>query len=224
MAAKKSPRRVPADFNLDNILAQLPQAQLPQAQLPHTQQYATNVSGGAKSSTSKAAGKAAGLSKNYVEVPKNVMKSIPPGTYIRYRTATGELKPGGGRVKSFDDENMTLSNYNYSTKKYFVWKVDYSDISKIYKYIKPTDSQTEQVQPSQVQPNQVQLIQVHTEPEYKTAEDQLLNEIGTKMLFNDTELMQQKINNLETELQRIDADLKKVFLLVKRLYKHLNLS
>lgn len=207
-------------FALDEVLEQLPQTSN-SLYRPKTK-TGKSISGGSQ----------AKLSDKYVEVKKNQLSSVPIGTYLRYIDSDGNLKPGGGKLKSIGEnaegENVvTLNNFNMSTKKYYVWSVKLTDISKIYRYVKDSQelkeskeakernsiqSTVRQKNVSDSTPNQDQ------EPEPETVEEQILSQLGNKMLFNDNELLKQKVDSLELEVHRIDTDLKKIFMLVKRIH------
>lgn len=211
-------------FALDEVLEQLPQTS--------NSLYRPKT----KTGKSISSGSQVKLSDKYVEVKKNQLSSVPIGTYLRYIDSDGNLKPGGGKLKSVGEnaegENVvTLNNFNMSTKKYYVWSVKLTDISKIYRYVKDSQelkeskeakernsiqSTVKQKNVSDPRPNQDQ--EPEPEPEPETAEEQILSQLGNKMLFNDNELLKQKVDSLELEVHRIDTDLKKIFMLVKRIH------
>ncbi len=200
-------------FDLDAIIDQLPTATG-----VNLNARKPNKSGGATKATAK-------LSKNYVEVNKSKLGELPTDTYLRYIDMEGNLKPGGGKFKSIgqNDEGepiLHLSNFNLSTKKYYLWNVKLSEISKIYRYVKDGDSRElpatqNTTTPAPNKPD-VSNLQDDKPP---TEEDKILLQLGDKMLFSDNELLKQKVDAMDVDLQRIDADLKKIFTLVKRLYK-----
>ena len=118
-------------FALDEVLERLPQNNVIKSKSRPT-------TGGAQ----------AKLSSNYIEVKKNKLSEVPTGTYMRYFDSEGNLKPGGGKFKSVGqnaegESIVTLGNFNASTKKYYVWTVKLADISKIYKYVKDTTTNTD---------------------------------------------------------------------------------
>lgn len=195
-------------FALDEVLERLPQ---------------NNVIKSKSQPTTR--GAQAKLSSNYVEVKKDKLSEVPTGTYMRYFDSEGNLKPGGGKFKSVGqnaegESIITLGNFNASTKKYYVWTVKFADISKIYKYVKDGESDKTTTKPQSTAQNpsarSEESKEIIKKPE--TEEEQIISQIGNKMLFNDNELLKQKIDSLELEVQRIDTDLKKIFLLVKRVY------
>lgn len=191
-------------FALDEVLERLPQNNVIKSKFRAT--------GGAQ----------AKLSNNYIEVKKNKLSEVPAGTYMRYFDSEGNLKPGGGKFKSVGqnaegESIVTLGNFNSSTKKYYVWTVKLADISKIYKYVKDTTTNTNKTTLAQTSSaRSEESKEIIKKPE--TEEEQIMSQIGNKMLFNDNELLKQKIDSLELEVQRIDTDLKKIFVLVKRIH------
>lgn len=194
-------------FALDEVLERLPQNNVIKYK-PNNKSH--SATGGAQ----------AKLSSNYIEVKKNKLSEVPTGTYMRYFDSDGNLKPGGGKFKSVGqnaegESIVTLGNFNASTKKYYVWTVKLADISKIYKYVK--DSDTNESTPAQTSTVRTEEHK-ETIKKPETEEEQIISQIGNKMLFNDNELLKQKIDSLELEVQRIDTDLKKIFVLVKRVY------
>lgn len=172
------------------------------------------ISGGASQKSKKSAKPTAEALKNYVEIPKSALADNI-GAYIRYLEPDGNLKPGGGKIKAVDDADVTLSNFQFATKKFFVWKVPLTGISKVYKHMKDAKETKDTKETTHT-------VQTIPAEEHKSVEDQIMSAIGTKVLFNDTDMLHQKISKLENDMQRIDEDLKKVFILVKRLYKGMN--
>ncbi len=172
--------------------------------------------------------KASNVLDNYTEVPKAKIGEIPVGTYVRYADLDGTLKPGGGKLKSLGVnaegvQVMNLGNYNMGTKKYYAWSVKLPEISVVYKNNKSAETHSTPVQSTMQSSNtgqsSIAIEKTHEPEKILTEEDQIMNQIGSKMLFNDTDMLKQKIDMLEAEVQRIDGDMKKIYILVKRLYK-----
>ena len=189
-------------FALDEVLERLPQNNV--IKHKHKNKYRSTTGGDQTK-----------LSSNYIEVKKNKLSEVPVGTYMRYFDSNGNLKPGGGKFKSIGqnaegESVVTLNNFNSSTKKYYMWTVKFADISKIYRYVK--DGESVETTPARPEEHKETIKKPETE------EEQIISQIGNKMLFNDNELLKQKVDSLELEIQRIDTDLKKIFLLVKRVY------
>ncbi len=201
-------------FSLDNILADLPG------------KNSSDISGGlVKKNVSTS------LSDNYIEIDKNALTDVATGTYVRYYDGNGVLKPGGGKIKNIlhnsdGDKVLVLTNYNVANKRLFVWNVPFSNISKIFKHTgKNKKVKAKPGAKNEQRAPQKQNIDLPEEPEQSvdneppvSLEDDILNQIGGKMLFNDGEMLRQKVDALENDLKRMDSDLKKLFVLVKRLY------
>lgn len=200
-------------FDLDTVLSNLP--------VPKQTNF-TDLSQQSKSK--KHSANSNKLSSNYVEIKKSNLNSIPIGTYLRYFDADGNLKPGGGKLKSLGqnaegESIITFGNFNASTKKYYVWNVKLTDVSKIYKYVKEAGQNSAKGEPGQSQPSQSQPSQFQQQfKPIQTEEEKIISQLGDKMLFNDTDSLKQKIDSLEIEIQRISTDLKKIFILVQRLH------
>lgn len=52
-------------------------------------------------------------------------------------------------------------------------------------------------------------------------EDEILNKLGNKLLFEEGDVLKQKVENIESEVFRLNEEMKKMFILVKRLYRML---
>ena len=175
---------------------------------------------------------------NYIEISKDKLAELPRDTYIRYIDNNGITKPGGGKFQAIGQNNIgepaiNLARYDALSKRFFTWSVKLSEISKIYKYIKtkptevnssnsnaPTNAQFNMYPPIANVPFSTTNLHSIQEPKtYTSEEDKIISQLGDKMLFNDSELIKQKVDLLEVEVHRIDEDLKKVFVLVKRIYK-----
>jgi hypothetical protein len=201
-------------FNLDVILSDLPTNAPQYTSRPSGQ---TAVTGGANE-----------LSDKYIEVSKDKIKDIPVDTYIRYKDADGNLKPGGGRIKEIlsnpkGEDVMKLLVFNAKIRKYYPYLVNLDKVSKIYRYVK--DNDTTAVVKKQTAPKK-NVSQVSkskddssfSESEPISEEEHILNQLGDKMLFNDNELLKQKISILEAEVDKLINDQKKLFIFVKRLH------
>ncbi len=201
-------------FDLDKIIDKLPTASG-----GNLNARKPGKSGGANKATAK-------LSKNYVEVNKANLGELSTDTYLRYIDTEGNLKPGGGKFRSLGQNNdgepiLNLSNFNVSTKKYYLWNVKLNEISKIFRYVKDGDShEMPSVQSKQsTSTANTANTDIPNTPTLTTEEDQIISQLGNKMLFSDNDMLKQKVDAMEVSIERLDADLKKVFTLVKRLYK-----
>jgi hypothetical protein len=55
--------------------------------------------------------------------------------------------------------------------------------------------------------------------EKKTQQDILMSKLGDKLLFDDNDSIKNRLDGLEVKTQRLEDDLKKVFLLVKKIHE-----
>jgi hypothetical protein len=200
--ANKTKENAP-QFDLDKILSSLP-----------VNNNDNLVQSSNKSSVSGGAAKTNTLSDKYVEVSLDNIGDLPVGTYIRYKDADGNLKPGGGRVKELVSDKggapaIKLYSYNGRLKKSFVWTVKVGNISHLYRYVR---DETAQLLKS------VTKTTPSLNNELKSGESDILDQLGNKMLFNDNEMLKQKIDTLEAEVAKLSADQKKMFMVIKRLH------
>ncbi len=204
-------------FNLDAIIRALPENIEPEIIDNEPKQAPESKATKKKTSAKNTAYE---LSDRYVEIPKSALPDLPVDTYIKYRDSDGNLKPMGGKYKelytsSSGEQIIRLVRYNKYTKKSFVWTVKIPKISKIYKYVDD---------PSSAKPKSYIDEPRETEPrkdEPQTEEDKILNQLGNKMLFNDNDMLKQKIDTLEAEVAKLAADQKKMFTVIKRMYTNM---
>lgn len=210
-----------SNFNLDDIISKLPDEG---AKKP-------GISFGGQATTPGE------LSSSYVEVKKSDVTSLPKETYVRYADASGVLKPGGGKIKSIEhtpdgDVMVKIGKYNVSTKKYFMWSFKLSEVSKVYRFVPPATSTTKQnagvsssssnnsFTPGAYNSNSSMPSVSPGQPiPPSTEEDRIINQLGDKMLFDDAEMLTQRLNMVEASVQKLEEDLKKIFILVKRIYR-----
>jgi len=210
----KSTPIIKPSFNLDNILSDLPDGQ----------PVFNGGVGKNKNTPQKSSSASNALSNKYAEVRKSDLSTIPIDTYIRYSDLSGNLKPGGGKIKSTEalpdgDVLIKLGKYNMSSKKFYMWSVKLSEISKIYRYTAAEPSASNLSNYSTPTPSTSNLSTSNPSASRpKTEEEQIINRLGDKMLFDDNEMLNQRITNLEAGIQKLDDDVKKIFMLVKRLY------
>ena len=190
-------------FDLDKILGSLPDGRTGGAQ--RTSELSEKSTNNKKSKSS--------LSNKYVEIPKSSLSSLPSNTYVRYKDLDGDLKPGGGILREVvgKDNNQMIRLYRYDkvAKKHFNWLVKLNEISKIYKYVRDEDNNAA--------PSTIQEPQKVDSP--KSEEENILNQLGNKMLFNDNDILKQKVDLLEAEITKLATDQKKMLSIIKRLYQ-----
>ena len=208
--SKKSKAKVNESvFDLDVIINGLPKA---------------GVFGGApsvKKSAPVVNGQTKPIDETYTEFDVSEITSIPLNTYIRFNDLEGNLKPGGGNIKGFtladNDLIVTIGSRNPSTNKYYTRSVKTSELSKVFAKNLGKSGTKPIIKQVNKPVNKPAILDTSDVPE--THEEQILSQLGNKLLFDDAEMLRQKIDNLDAEVKRIDVDLKKIFVLVKRLYK-----
>jgi hypothetical protein len=151
--------------------------------------------------------------KNYTEVSKDMWSRLEPGTYIRYIKLDGTLK-SGGRIKSIeqsDNGSLSISIQKFRGKLHpLLWKVNSNSISKIYKL------KNERITNGGVE--QQGSLQSQTQMQPQPQSNTLLDQLGDKFLFDDKDILRKKIEMLESKVNKLDQDLKNLFLFVKKMY------
>jgi hypothetical protein len=165
------------------------------------------------------------LSK-YTEVDKSQWMTLPSNTYIRYIDTEGAWRPGG-RVKSIkadtDGNAFVVGKYNMFLKKFTMWNIKFANVTKLYRMIE-ADKSTPKPATNPVGPP---VTVVHSEAmggaahKPETTEDQILGQLGNKILFEDGDMLRHKVEALESEIQRMGDDQKNLLTLIKRLYNRL---
>ncbi len=184
---------------------------------------------------------------NYIEISKSDLSNLPKGAYLRYVDINNVVKPGGKLNAITTTLNgeilLKFGKYNVASRKYFAWSVRTSQIGKIYKYNVALEEKKVPIQPRQVSvgvkpSNSVGPIQggvtdvsmhgvvsttesVHSSQSRTiNPEDQFLNQLGGKILLdNGVDELKTRVSAIETAIEKLDSDLKKLFILVKRIYK-----
>jgi len=194
----------PNMFNLDKIIQELPEPD-----------YTSDIEVPKKPKKTSGSSE---LNSKYEEVPLTDISEILPGTSIKYKDSEGKIQTAG----KFDSVNGDVCNFNFflATKRIYVpKKVKIADMKKIFKYL-PTEGklpgETIKKKDSESQADTKSQASVKTT---RNTQEDILSQIGNKVLFNDTELMNQRIIKLEADVEKIHSDMKKMFTLIKRLYK-----
>jgi len=206
-------------YNLDEIIPQLNTAYTGSTNYAGNNEYTGNnnyTGGSEKKEKTNKTGTAQHMNmENYVEVPKTSWSQLPKDTYVRYIDKDGKVR-AGGKVKSINLDNgetvMSLGKYNVSLKKFFMWKVKFRNISKLYKY-----NNTNTTDPVQ------QIVQKSEKKEYETDEDNIMNQLGNKLLFEEGDLLKQEIESVKGDIKRLDENMIELFGMIKKLYKKLGL-
>jgi hypothetical protein len=183
---------------------------------------------------------------NYMEISKSEISNLPKGAYLRYVDINNVVKPGGklnAITTALDGEVLLkFGKYNVASRKYFAWSVRTGQISKLYKYITSLEEKKVPIQPrsdksavstsnvvsvggaaASTAPNPTPSHDYNTEqarPHIVNPEDQFLNQLGGKILLdNGVDELKSRVSAIETAIEKLDSDLKKLFILVKRIYK-----
>ena len=162
--------------------------------------------------------------RTYVELSKPSWSNIEYSSFLRYINDKGVLKAGGKLFKTTTDPTCNIifhfHRYNYGSGKNIVWSINSKNISRLYKYIRPDKNKKVKGgdQSSNQSTNQSSNQLVSQKNNSNTNED-LLEQIGEKLLSNDNSTIINRLDSLELRTQRVEQDLKKVFLLVKRIYE-----
>jgi hypothetical protein len=149
--------------------------------------------------------------QSYVEIPKFSWGVIPINTYVRYITNSSQLKTGS-RVKSIEQQD----NGSYTIilrkvgqgKKTMVWSINTKKIASIYKLKEEKFTKKIKIK------NNV----VNMDANIMDAPSNVLSQLGDKLLFDDISTVTTRLDMLESRTQRVEQDLKKLFLLIKRIY------
>ena len=163
--------------------------------------------------------------QSYTEIPRTSWSTIPVKTYIRYMTNSKELKTGA-RLKSLEKEangSYTLTLRKLSRgKKTLVWSINTKKVAHIYKL------KDEKKFPKKVKTNPTAVGNVNfncnteqSAPRMRSvahdAPQNALSQLGDKLLFDDMSTVTNRLDMVETRCQRIEQDLKRLFLLVKKM-------
>lgn len=214
-----SPRPINVSFELDDIIGGLPQPTFAVAGGKPTKHSGTTQLAEITSDMD-----------SYVEINKTGWMSVPVDTYIRYTDQEGKWRPGA-RVKSIKQNTdgsyaFEVGKFNPFIKKYTKWRVPFNNIAILYKLKDDNRLNTEPRAPRII----ATTAPANISPEVTGAagdsresnEQQILGQLGNKLLFEDGEMIRHKVEGLEAELQRMNEDLKSLVTLIKRIYTRLD--
>ena len=206
------------DFNLDDIVASLPTA------------GSGEVSGGGNKTTKAAVHVAIPDDiSQYTEISKSAWLNIPTNTYIRYVDQNGKWRPGA-RLKSIRQAPdggyaFSIGKFNPGVNKFVGWKVPFSNVATLYKLKNdvgaPTKSKPAKIAVV-VPPNISPEVMLQVDNPKQSNEEQILGQLGNKLLFEDGEIIRHKVEGLEAEVHRIGEDLTALVTLIKRVYSRLD--
>lgn len=203
-------------FDLDEIVASLPQpALLPQSK-----------TGGASKKVSKESHDIPADMSSYIEINKSSWMNIPLDTYIRYIDKENKWRPGA-RVKSIkqnaDGSNsFVIGKFNPFIKKFTKWNVPFSNITTLYKLKEESNASEKKPLKLVLPPNISPEVVANVPNEKESNEEQILGQLGNKLLFEDGEIIRHKVESLEAEVQRMNDDMKSLVTLIKRIYTRLD--
>jgi hypothetical protein len=188
--------------------------------------------------------------KKYTPISKQIWRSIPLDTYIRYIDSSNLLQQGGrviGYVNNTSGEPAMLVKKQNWNRAPTIATVDINSLKGVFKFNeqsekkekkekKTTKSTTtkkpkktkKQIDADSSDDETVLGESVMGEPivgsyenprNEKTRHDDILDKLGTKLLFEEGEILKKKVENLECEVSRLNEESKKIVVVVNRLYR-----
>lgn len=164
----------------------------------------------------------------YKDIPRAKWGDIPINTYIRYISSNdGKLK-SGGRVMVIEKED---GSYIFTIKKFgrkpITWYANSKYIKHIFELLNPriyenkatkasklTNSiEVKTTGGSQALPNTVRFNEEPSE------ESSMMDQLGDKLLFADNDVLTKRIDRIEDRCDRIENELRKMFTMMKAMYK-----
>ncbi len=155
--------------------------------------------------------------ENYTEVPRTLWTQLQKDTYVRYIDKNGKIR-AGGKIKSFTsvdgDTFMTLGKYNVATKKFYIWKVRFNDMSKLYRF--NIDKNTTEAPQNTINTSTPAI-------QSSKPDDNFMHQLGNKLLFEEGDLLKQEIESVKKDIKRIDENVLVLFGMMKKIYKKLGM-
>jgi hypothetical protein len=173
------------------------------------------------------------------EINKLDLIKLPSGSKVRYIGSDNNLKTVC-EFTHFDNDLVhfkKLIKYNGNKFKYSNWSVKFADISKVYKVntskkesnstnkTKQGGNQTNNQNQNQTNnqtnnQNQNQTNNQNQNQNQTSDIDNYINKLGEKILFDNTSpLVIAKITELENKNRKIESDMAKMLILIKKLYE-----
>lgn len=166
---------------------------------------------------------------SYVEIPKKDWKKLQKGDYIKYSDEKHpELRPFGVKIMSVDNPDVIkVGRFNAKQKRYFTWSVEVPKIMKLLKYVGSRDNNQRNKPPVMDISEQQKLdfpqpLEIVQPKKPLSPEDQIIDQIGTKILFDESEMFRRRIEELEASNKKMDAAIKKMFIFIQNLYAMLS--
>jgi hypothetical protein len=171
---------------------------------------------------------------SYSEIPRHAWSTIPLKTYIRYMTNENKLKTGARIKEIFKEPNghFTFTFRKFSSGRTLIWTSSSKDMLAMYKlrddkqYTKKNKNNlTDRITGGRsTVTNNKQGDDIHLSHEVNNQNSSsqsmsALEKLGDKLLFDDSSTVINRLEMVELKVQKIDQDLKRVFLLVKRMYE-----
>jgi hypothetical protein len=226
-------------FNLDRIVGDLVNQDIEHTYSEHTRRTGGSNTPVVRRSTKKYIPpedpeQHAKILVSYSEIPRHAWSTIPLKTYVRYMTNDKELKTGARLKEIFKEPNghFTFTFRKFSRGRTLVWTSSSKDMLAIYKLRddkqykkKIKNNLTDRVTggrstvPSNTH-DELQLSNRNTEHQSDSSQNMsALGRLGDKLLFDDSSTVINRLEMIESKVQKIEQDLKRLFLLVKRMYE-----
>lgn len=142
--------------------------------------------------------------ERYDDVTNADWASLPLGRWYRYE-ADGVLK-AGGILQSIANTTDNEFLFTFVARMYgrsSIWRVNSKNVTRLYKTKDEFNKNTE-------------TIETKTEPEV-TGSSNVLDRIGDKLLFTDTEMLRGQIESLDKRITNIESNISKIVKFLKKI-------
>jgi len=208
-------------FDLDNIVEKLVVIE-EEKNIEHKSNHTANYHGGNKNRKSTRNKPKENYEKSlssYEEVSKSNWRFIEPGTYIRWLTLDGELKKGGkvNEITVNKDGSLSIVITKFAGKP-MRFTINTKTITNIYKRIISSNMPNSNINNSTTPKPQIntQINNLPTDSTNSTITNDVVTQLGDKILFGDIETLNSRVDVLEASVQKQQDDLRRLFLLVKK--------
>jgi hypothetical protein len=139
------------------------------------------------------------IAADYKKINKQLWATIPAKSYIKYEDKENNSR--SGQVENIQNNTFYLRKFN--GKFYNKFQVEFKNVNAVY----VRQSQPMKAAPTPVEPQ--------PEPEKPTETEEVLDTLGEKLLFGDKNDLEERMNQLEARLQKIEIDLLKMIRYLK---------